>query len=94
MNQLFNNPTHTSPHDIDPNGKHRIYVFENGYGASVVKFKMMNGRYGSYTDNENEWELAVLKDKKLCYDSGITDDVIGHLTENQVEDYLIKIKKL
>lgn len=62
-----------------------------------------NMRYASYTDNENEWELAVVKFPKeskdgkifdLDYSTSITHDVIGHLLEKDVEKLLIKISKL
>lgn len=72
-------------------GKQGKIFFENGYGASVI-----NG-YGSYTHN-GEWELAVLfgnKDKyELTYDTHITSNVIGHLTENEVTDILKQIQEL
>jgi len=81
-------------------GIQKIYRFPNGYGASVVRFKISSG-YGSYTDNEQEWELAVIKfhgdkvkDFEICYDSGITDDVIGHLIDEEVEKILLRISKL
>lgn len=41
-------------------GLHGLLFFPNGYGISVVRFKLSHGRYGSYTDNENEWEVAIL----------------------------------
>lgn len=93
MSKLFNNPIK----EINNRGigKQKIYRFKNDYGASVVQFP---GR--SFT-KENEWELAVLrfygKDNlrfNLEYESGITDDVIGHLSEEQVESILKEIKKL
>jgi hypothetical protein len=69
------------------------FVFPNGYGASVVKGI---GTYGSY---EDLFELAVLKkdtDGKyhLCYDTEITDDVLGYLTNQEVLDTLERIKNL
>lgn len=90
-------PYITRPHQVG-NGIQKIYKFENGYGASVVRFTVM-GMTCSYT-NGNEWELAIIKwnedekDFDLCYDTGITDDVLGHLTDDEIEDILIKIKKL
>jgi len=76
-------------------GIQRLYRFENGFGASVVQ-----NTY-SYGGNEGLWELAVLKfsgpdikDYKLTYDTPITDDVIGHLNEAEVEEYLEKIEAL
>lgn len=69
----------------------RIF-FENGYGASVVK-----GPY-TYGGPQGLYELAVIKgneeDSDLCFDSPITSDVIGYLTEEEVTDYLIKIQQL
>ena len=66
--------------------------FSNGYGASVIK------GYGSYGGSEGLYELAVLKIHEdgwdLCYDSGITEDVIGHLTEEEITDILEQIEAL
>ena len=73
-------------------------IFENGYGISVVRFKSKCGFFSSYTSNESEWEIAVLKGTKekwdICYTTEITDDVIGHLSEEEVTDIMIKIQKL
>lgn len=79
---------------------HRFY-FENGYGASVIK------HYGSYGYKQDLFELAVLKfhsedeegigiggDWDLCYDTPITKDVIGYLTNDEVLELLEKIKQL
>ena len=72
-------------------------MFENGYGVSVVRFQTLGG-YGSYTSNENEWELAVLKKKgegwMLTFDTTITDDVIGHLLEEEVTEIMRKVQEL
>ena len=62
--------------------------FDNGYGASVVKSPY------SYGGNQGLYELAVIKDNNLCYDTPITDDVLGYLTEDQVTDYLRQIQEL
>ena len=78
-------------------GKQATMMFENGYGVSVVRFKVM-GNYGSYTSNESEWELAVLKgDEKgwsLTYETPITDDVMGHLSEEGVSEVMQKVQEL
>lgn len=80
------------------NGKQALMFFPNGYGVSVVRFMIGSIGYGSYTDNESEWELAVLKgteeDWDLCYDTNITDDVIGHLTDDGVTDIMHKVQSL
>lgn len=78
-------------------GLHAVMFFKNGYGVSIVRFKMAFG-YGSYTDNDSEWELAVLfgneKECTLTYNTPITDDVIGHLTETEVTDVMIRVQEL
>lgn len=62
--------------------------FENGYAASVVR-----GPY-TYGGPEGLYELAVFKGDKICYDTPVTDDIIGHLTEEEVTDLMIKIQQL
>ena len=75
-------------------GTQQVYKFENGYGASVIS----GGTY-TYGGDEGLQELAVLKFKEdgkysLCYDTEITDDVLGYLTEQDVKDLLERIKNL
>lgn len=63
------------------------YKFANGYGASVV-----SDGYGS---RQGLYELAVLdSDGRLTYDTPIADDVLGFLTEEDVEEILAKIEAL
>ena len=71
------------------NGVQKVYKFENGYGASVISHDY------SYGGKKGLWELAVLdSDGSLCYDSGITEDVLGHLNDPEVDRYLRKISQL
>jgi len=74
--------------NYDNNGVQHVYSFPNGYGASVVKHDF------SYGGKQGLWELAVLNGEELCYTSGITEDVIGHLTWENVEEFLSEIKQL
>lgn len=69
-------------------GIQKVYSFPNGYGASVVKHSF------SYGGKDNKWELAVLKDGELCYDTDITTDVLGHLNDPEVDNYLRQIERL
>ena len=70
-------------------GVRRKYTFDNGYGASVVRH-----RY-SYGADEGLWELAVIgPDGHLVYDTPITEDVEGHLTEEDVDALLERIAAL
>lgn len=70
------------------NGVRHIYKFDNGYGASVIKHDY------SYGGRDGLWELAVLKDDELCYTTPITEDVIGHLAWDTVENILTEIQEL
>lgn len=62
--------------------------FDNGYGASVVTGP------GVYSDSEHPYELAVIFNNSVCYDTDITDDVIGHLNEEEVTELLNRIEAL
>ena len=64
-------------------------MFDNGFGASIVRHIMSyGGKLGLY-------ELAILdKGGDLTYDTPVTNDVIGYLTPEEVTNYLIKIQEL
>ena len=77
----------------DDGGIQKFYRFDNNYGASVV-----HPSY-SYGNENGLWELAVLGYTDdlywyINYDTPITDDVIGYLTDEDVEKILHKIKEL
>ena len=81
------------PHTCDPRGVQKVYKFTNGYGASVVRFR------SSYGGSRGLWELAVLKfdadgEWDLTYETPITSDVIGHLTDDEVDELLDQIEAL
>ena len=64
-------------------------IFDNGYGATVVQ-----GPH-SYGGADGLYELAVIgKNDEICYDTPVTGDVEGYLSEAQVTDLLIKIQQL
>jgi hypothetical protein len=64
-------------------------IFDNGYGATVVQ-----GPH-SYGGSDGLYELAVVgKNDEISYDTPITGDVEGYLSETQVTDLLIKIQQL
>lgn len=88
-------------------GKQRIYKFENGYGASVIPEYI--DRYLDENDEHEDpeanilaymkpkkgfWEVAVFYNDELCYDTEITDDVLRHLNDPEVDDVLGKISRL
>ena len=84
------------PHSVG-NGVQAKHFFDNGYGVSVVQFTSPYGG-GSYGADEGLYELAVLQgleeDWKICYDTVITSDVLGHQTEEEVEVLLYEIENL
>ena len=70
-------------------GMQHIYRFPNGFGMSVVR-----GPY-TYGGPEGLWEVAILDaDGRLTYTSGITEDVIGHLTWADVEALMERVRML
>ena len=77
------------------NGIQYVFRFNNNYGASVVK------HCGSYGSDDDLWELAVLAfygngvwDWNLNYDTEITDDVLGYMSDDEIRETLAKIKEL
>lgn len=77
-------------------GVQALKFFPNGYGASVVQFTVLGG--GSYGANQGLYEVAILKGDEekweICYDTTITDDVIGYQTEEEVEVLLHQVENL
>jgi hypothetical protein len=69
-------------------GVQRLYTFDNGYEASVVRHPH------SYGGDEGLWEAAVLLNGSVCYSTPITDDILGWLNEADVDDVLARIEEL
>lgn len=70
-------------------GKRAVVSFENGYMASIVI-----GAY-SYGGPEGLYEIAVLDGTgAITYNTHITNDVIGYLNEQEVEEVLQQISEL
>lgn len=61
--------------------------FANGYTASVLK----GGPF--YTDG-GTFEIAVMRDGHLDYTTPVTDDVLGHLSEEEANRVLGDIERL
>lgn len=76
-------------------GIQKIYRFENGWGASVIK------NIASYGYEEGLWELAVIRfigpgenDWNLNYDHPESNgDCRGRLTDEEVEEILQILQK-
>lgn len=76
-------------------GTQRVFRFENSYGASVVNHEF------SYGSEQGYYELAVLyfhnkdsNESELTYSTPITNDVIGWLSVEKVNELLDRIKEL
>ena len=74
-----------------------VRYFSNYRGISIISNEF------SYGGNEGLYEIAVIawwtdeegnKDHKIDYSTKITDDVIGHLTMEDVENIAKRVKKL
>lgn len=70
------------------NSMQHLYWFSNGYGAGVSQNRYSKGQEAGL------YELAVLKDGELCYDTPITGDIIGYLSADEVTEYLQRIEGL
>ena len=61
---------------------------DNGYEVSVVQSQY------TYGGDKGLFGLAVFKDGEICYDTPITNDVIGYLRPEDVTDVMEKLQKL
>ena len=64
------------------------FQFENNYGASVIKHSY------SYGNEDDLFELAVLDDREITYDTYLADDVLGWLTNEEVLECFKQIQSL
>ena len=78
----------------DELGEHAFHIFDNHYGVSVVR-----GPY-TYGGRNGLYELAVVymapedKESQLVYDTPITNDVMGHLTPDNITDVIAQVEAL
>jgi hypothetical protein len=77
------------PHPMHLSGIISRIKFDNGFGASVVKTPF------TYGGSDGLYELAVLDSNgQLTYDTPVTSDVEGYLTEEDVTKLLTQIQNL
>ena len=69
-------------------GIHARMEFGNNYGVSVVQGSTF------YTNGDDEYQLAVMHEGNLTYSTHITDDVLGHLSEEEVTDTMRQVQEL
>lgn len=82
LNDLNFEPHHLG---IGTQAKHE---FPNGYGVSVLTGEMF------YTSIDGPFEVAILFNGDVCYDTPITSDVLGHQTADDVEDVMRRVEEL
>jgi hypothetical protein len=75
-------------HSIGRGCKHAVVDFANGYSASVIFGPFF------YSNGVDTYEIAVMTAKGLCYDTPITDDVLGHLDEEEANAAFAAIEAL
>ncbi len=69
-------------------GIHARHTFDNGYSVSVIRSQY------SYGGESGKYELAVLHNDNLIYDTPVTDDVLGWLDEDDVSEAMAKVQAL
>ena len=69
-------------------GKQAILNFDNGYGVSVIFGNMF------YSNGVDTYELAIMKDMEIDYTTGITDDVMGHMTKDEITKTMKEVQEL
>jgi hypothetical protein len=69
-----------------------LHFFPNGYGVSIVRHNF------SYGHERGLWEMAVMKGTEekhdITYDTPVTNDVMGYLNEDEVNDYVKQVSEL
>jgi hypothetical protein len=77
------------------NGMQLLLRFDNNYGLSIVCHSF------SYGNDNNKFEIAVIKfnsednkDWNICYDTDITNDVLGYQSKEDVINIIEQTIKL
>jgi hypothetical protein len=76
------------PHPGDFEGGRAVVTFPNGFAASIVMGKDF------YASPAQPYEIAVLDRSGISYNTPVTDDVLGHLTENAANQILREVEAL
>ena len=73
--------------EIFANSKHAVMEFENGYGVSVI--------FGDQfcSNGIDTYEVAIIKDNHVCYDTPLTDNVLAYQNENEVTEIMRKVQE-
>ncbi|MMZ71017.1 hypothetical protein D1872_342330 [compost metagenome] len=64
--------------------------FQNGYGVEV----WLTNVPGFYSNGIDTYELWVLKDGKMCFDTPITNHIFAYIPKRKVTMIMKEIQKL
>lgn len=64
---------------------HAFHQFPNGYGVSVIDGDHAYCDIGTY-------EVAIMKEGKLCYNTPLTDDVLHYQTPKDIDEILKEVE--
>lgn len=79
----------TSVNDTSSNSMDRLHVtFANGYTISIIR-----GEY-SYGGRDGLFEIAIMVDGEITYETPIANNVIGWLTTDGVASYAREVASL
>jgi hypothetical protein len=81
-------PYTLTKNDHDLGGIQYTIKFPNGYGASIVT----GSRF--FRATPTTFEVAVIHNDDVCYDTGIASDVLGYQTSRDVVNILRRIEAL
>ncbi|MDD4730072.1 MAG: hypothetical protein PHN55_15140 [Dysgonamonadaceae bacterium] len=69
------------------NSKHAVIEFENSYGVSVLFGDIF------YSNGIDTYEVVIMKDKHVCFDTPLTDTVLAYKNENEVTEIMRKVQE-
>lgn len=82
------NPTLKELYEQGKNDIQCRMFFGNGFGVSIIR-----GHY-TYGGEEGLYELAIISDDGLQYNTAMTEDVLGYLTEKEIEQIVYSVQCL
>lgn len=80
-------------YEDNPNKQVR-YIFENGFGASVILGQHSYGLEMMLITPDYEFDKDYVKSQLLKFESDLYYDVVGHLDKEKMKDLLKGIQKI
>ena len=74
--------------EVFGNSKHAVMEFENGYSVSVIFGEQF------YSNGIDTYEVAIIKDNHVCFDTPLTNNVLAYQNENEVTEIMRKVQEL